>query len=512
MNATHTENFKNSQVMLSCNINLDELNEFINSNTKHQRKDNTDSNSPYQTMSQVSLEGMHGILGAELIHNIQYHKKNIDSTLNDGSVDMIALQPPRLITACQSENRPGYESVKANEYLDEENTLRAKVKIVAELIKKSQRMCAYTGAGISTASGIKDYASDSAGLSSLVYKLRTFHNKRIGMYQAQPTLAHYTLTSLYERGYLKHWIQQNHDGLPQKAGFPQHAINEIHGAWYDPSNPVVPMSGELRGDLFQWLEEWEGYQDLCLCLGTSLCGMNADRMVKTASKKFTEERNNHNRNKTIKQGRRKSISNLFGFISQTNEDKEEDQYNLSSQTNLGAIICSIQQTPYDDQSSVRIFCTIDKFAELLCEELELDLNLPKISEDENDFTHTYLVPKLKSENMLETEDCFILPLYNRDTGSIKQNIAVTNENDLILDLREGSVLRICQGMYKGDEGEVVGKDKFGNYKIRFLHKNKKNNSKFYVERRFGVWWISDAVEGNITQLPIINIFQRNDIS
>ncbi len=75
---------------------------------------------------------------------------------------------------------------------------------------------------------------------------------------------------------------QNHDGLPQKAGFPQAALNEIHGAWYDPSNPVVMMDGQLRTDYFQWLCEWEERSDLCLVLGTSLSGMNADRMVHRA--------------------------------------------------------------------------------------------------------------------------------------------------------------------------------------------------------------------------------------
>ena len=27
------------------------------------------------------------------------------------------------------------------------------------------------------------------------------------------------------------WVQQNHDGLPQKAGFPQQDMIEIHGSW-----------------------------------------------------------------------------------------------------------------------------------------------------------------------------------------------------------------------------------------------------------------------------------------
>lgn len=73
--------------------------------------------------------------------------------------------------------------------------------------------------------------------------------------------------------------------LPQKAGFPQEKINEIHGAWFDPSNPVVQFSGSLRGDLFEWMAEWEKKADLCLCLGTSLSGMNADRMANTPAKK-----------------------------------------------------------------------------------------------------------------------------------------------------------------------------------------------------------------------------------
>ncbi len=73
--------------------------------------------------------------------------------------------------------------------------------------------------------------------------------------------------------------------LPQKSGFPQDKINEIHGAWFDPSNPVVQFSGKLRSDLFDWLCDMELATDLCLCLGTSLSGMNADRAAVTCAKR-----------------------------------------------------------------------------------------------------------------------------------------------------------------------------------------------------------------------------------
>ena len=59
--------------------------------------------------------------------------------------------------------------------------------------------------------------------------------------------------------------------LPQKSGFPQEKINEIHGAWYDPSNPVVPFSGSLRGDLFNWMIEIEKVTSFISFIHSYLC-------------------------------------------------------------------------------------------------------------------------------------------------------------------------------------------------------------------------------------------------
>ena len=139
-----------------------------------------------------------------------------------------------------------------------------------------------------TSSGINDYASKSKASAATGSNARHRVKKRTGL-DADPTFAHFTLAALHRDGNLVHWVQQNHDGLPQKAGFPQECINEIHGAWFDPSNPVVPMSGSLRGDLYQMMEDEEEAADFTLCIGTSLCGMNADRMVETPARRFVEQ-------------------------------------------------------------------------------------------------------------------------------------------------------------------------------------------------------------------------------
>ena len=83
---------------------------------------------------------------------------------------------------------------------------------------------------------------------------------------------HHAMAALAHRSLLHEWVQQNHDGLPQKAGFPQEFINEVHGAWYDPSNPVVKYTGCLRTAEAEWMEQEAQKADLVLVMGTSLGG------------------------------------------------------------------------------------------------------------------------------------------------------------------------------------------------------------------------------------------------
>merc|ERR1712072_1257240 len=122
------------------------------------------------------------------------------------------------------------------------------------MIRRSSQCVAYTGAGISVAAGINDYATArNQNPEAMV--------NHTSWLDAQPTLCHRVLAAMHKRGELQHWVQQNHDGLPQKAGYPQQHINEIHGSWYDPTNIVVGFGENLRRDLLEWLLEWEDKAD-----------------------------------------------------------------------------------------------------------------------------------------------------------------------------------------------------------------------------------------------------------
>jgi len=349
---------------------------------------------------------------------------------------------PIMVVECDEDARPGYNTMKAHEYDEDPRTLKKKIKMLANLLKSSKACMAYTGAGISTSSGIDDYASKA---KNSVMK----QNRKVAKtgFDAEPSLGHRCLTQLFKNEYMHHWVQQNHDGLPQKAGFPQHEINEIHGAWYDPSNPVVPMSGTLRGDLCSWMYEWEKKADLCIAMGTSLCGMNADRCVTTPGKKYIRDR-----------------------------------------TGYGAVIVGLQQTQYDKICSLRIFARIDEVCALLAEELKM-----KIPE------YSPYVPDIPKEAIVEP-DVFRVP-YDADGNLTK------NKSDWVIwDLREGQKMFVNGGPGDGFKGKMNNKGFLGHYRITTpnIREGCLSHGKGFVRFVVGSWWVETAVKGLWPTLPIKN--------
>jgi len=355
---------------------------------------------------------------------------------------------PVLMVQCEKEARPGYSNVKANEYHDTPSTLKKKVHALANLIRVSENAIIYSGAGISTASGIPDYAT-KATQSKTIAK-RGKKNKGYIL----PTFSHRALASMYHNGMFKKWIQQNHDGLPQKAGMSQSGLNEIHGAWYDPSNPVVPMTGTLRSDLYADLEKWEEKTDLCVAIGTSLSGMGADCCVHTPAQKF-------------------------------------EQAGLG----LGSVIIGIQKTQEDVHSSLRIFALIDEVFVLLCHEFEI-LPSPLIKSPK---------PKKYSTHIEPVKNVFVVP-YDRN-GRLSR----TGETSF-LDLRSGQLhqnLQLTMGPGKGFIGECVGRSPQGHYIIRlpYQREGNKKHGKGKADYKLGSWWIEDLVHGRSKIMPLVNINQ-----
>lgn len=118
-----------------------------------------------------------------------------------------------------------------------------KIKLLAEWVAQSNYITAFTGAGISTASGIPDFRSPESGLwekanPEKVASIYGFRHNPQAFYDwvrplaektlaAQPNPAHIALYQLEKIGKLKAVITQNIDMLHTKAG--NSHVYELHG-------------------------------------------------------------------------------------------------------------------------------------------------------------------------------------------------------------------------------------------------------------------------------------------
>jgi NAD-dependent deacetylase len=116
---------------------------------------------------------------------------------------------------------------------------------LAHLIIQSREVVVFTGAGISTESGIPDFRSPGGIWSRYdpedftIQKFlsgpaarRTIWKMSIEgglLTEAEPNLAHHAIAELHHLGKLDCVITQNIDSLHQKAGVPEEKVFELHG-------------------------------------------------------------------------------------------------------------------------------------------------------------------------------------------------------------------------------------------------------------------------------------------
>ena len=114
-----------------------------------------------------------------------------------------------------------------------------------DLLAASKRAVVFTGAGISTESGIPDFRSPGSGLWTK-YKpiyfddfMRSEEMRRESwrrkfamesvLESAKPNRGHLAVAQLVRRGLVSHVITQNIDNLHQDSGVPDEQVIELHG-------------------------------------------------------------------------------------------------------------------------------------------------------------------------------------------------------------------------------------------------------------------------------------------
>jgi NAD-dependent deacetylase len=122
--------------------------------------------------------------------------------------------------------------------------MQEQLEDACELMQQARRIVAFTGAGISTESGIPDFRSPGSiwrqhppvsyrAFLNDVQARREYWRTRQSLIQqvraARPNAAHQALVELERRGLLLGVITQNFDGLHQDAGHADERVVELHG-------------------------------------------------------------------------------------------------------------------------------------------------------------------------------------------------------------------------------------------------------------------------------------------
>ena len=111
-------------------------------------------------------------------------------------------------------------------------------------VDEARRIAGFTGAGISTESGIPDFRSPNGvwARNRMIYfdefvsneadRIEYWRQKTLAwpdMRKAQPNAGHNAFTHLHRRGKLRALITQNIERLHQKSGLPHEIVIELHG-------------------------------------------------------------------------------------------------------------------------------------------------------------------------------------------------------------------------------------------------------------------------------------------
>jgi NAD-dependent deacetylase len=122
--------------------------------------------------------------------------------------------------------------------------MNSEINQIAEKIFEGGNTVIFTGAGISTESGIPDYRSQGGIWDKFkpVYfdEFMSREDARIeywqrwqklyqGLRQATPNKGHQAIAELYRMGLVQAVVTQNIDGLHQASGIPESAVIELHG-------------------------------------------------------------------------------------------------------------------------------------------------------------------------------------------------------------------------------------------------------------------------------------------
>lgn len=169
------------------------------------------------------------------------------------------------------------------------NSINNEIQELSRLIDGSNNIVVFTGAGISTDSGLPDYRGpegvwtknpEAQFSKKPLDQLQAVADLKKAVEGAEPNISHFAVTKLWELGKLNCVITQNVDRLHQAAGIPDSRIFELHGS----GDNVVAFGQQLDKTTWYGAEKAAFSCSLMIVLGSSLSVYPAAGLVEIAQK------------------------------------------------------------------------------------------------------------------------------------------------------------------------------------------------------------------------------------
>ncbi|MHA1343190.1 MAG: SIR2 family NAD-dependent protein deacylase [Promethearchaeota archaeon] len=231
--------------------------------------------------------------------------------------------------------------------------LQEKINLAAKWIAESKKLVVFTGAGISTDSGLPDYRGPDGVWTRRDKGLPP--PKSLPWDQVKPNQGHYALVELLEMGKLDFLISQNVDGLHAKSGIPFDKLAELHGNLY--FMKCLKCNRKMTFKEAKWdKKKWgNGYRTDRVRKGQPSCPYCGGRIISSIVN-FGDPLPEDELQESIKRSENSDVFFVIG--SSLVVTPAANMPGIAKRQGAKLIILNRGTTPYDDISDLRFFNNI----------------------------------------------------------------------------------------------------------------------------------------------------------
>ena len=261
------------------------------------------------------------------------------------------------------------------EFFDSEEVLKEKLNTLSEWVKSSQHCILFTGAGVSTSTGIPDFRS---GMNTVlptgpgVWELRAKGETRKGnavksTLSAVPSQAHMAIVKLHEEGLVKFTVSQNVDGLHRRSGLHPDQLAELHGNT-NLEKCLKCGAKYMRDFRTRTSKAVHDHKTGRLCDDPKCRGALVDSIIN-----FNEDLPEDEMNKGFSNGRKADLCIVLGSSLRVTPAADIPEEIIKRGSKV--VICNLQKTPLNNSCAMELHATTDAVMCGLMERLGLDIPL-----------------------------------------------------------------------------------------------------------------------------------------